>query len=378
MILLTGAGLMINSFARLLRVNPGFQPERLLTFDASLGGRAYMDNSKRFHLVQQLRERVQTQPAVNSAATVYGLPFGTMLNSLVAVNIDRDSPADAPEGARAGWRVISPNYFETIGASLLAGRTFSDKLDTAGTVPVTIINEAFQQKYFPNENPIGKRIKPITISSKWHEIVGVINDVKLTGLNAEPAPELYQPDSQQAPWMFSLVVRSTLPRRQIEKLVRTEAAALDKDLPLFNVRTMEQAISASVAPRRFTMLLIGLFAALALTLTAVGIYGVISYSVSQQTREIGIRIALGAPRWSVPNLFLREGLMLALVGAAIGLAGSLALTRLMAAQLFGVNATDPATFAAVSLLLIAVALFACLLPAQRATRIDPMEALRYE
>ena len=208
--------------------------------------------------------------------------------------------------------------------------------------------------------------------------MGVIKDVKLTGLDAPATPEVYQSDLQSGVWMFSLVVRSTLPLREIEKMVRAEAAALDKELPTFNVRTMEQAISTSVAPRRFIMMLIGLFAALALMLTAVGIYGVVSFSVSQQTREIGIRIALGAPRRTVLGHVLRQGTVVALVGIAIGLAGSFGLTRLIANQLFGVSATDPATFVIVATLLKLVTLTACYLPARRATKVDPMAALRHE
>jgi putative ABC transport system permease protein len=261
---------------------------------------------------------------------------------------------------------------------LLAGRAFSEKLDAEGTMPVTIINEAFQQKYFPNEDSVGMRIQPFTVSTNWHEIVGVVRDVKLTGLDVHAAPEIYQPDSQHAPWMFSLVVRSALPPRQIEKLVEAEVAALDKNLPFFNVGTMEQAISTSAAPQRFVMMLTGLFAALALTLTAVGIYGVVSYSVSQRTQEFGIRVALGASRWSVLGIVLRQGMAPALVGVGIGLAASFALSELIASQLFEVSPTDPATLVAICLLLMLVILMACYVPARLATRVDPMAALRCE
>jgi putative ABC transport system permease protein len=206
----------------------------------------------------------------------------------------------------------------------------------------------------------------------------MIKDVKLTSLDGPATPEIYQSDSQNGEWMFSLVVRSSLPTRDIEKMVQAEAAAVTKDLPAFNVRTMEQAISTSVAPRRFTMMLISLFAALAVTLTAVGIYGVVSYSVSQQTREIGIRMALGASHRAVLGLMLRQGMGVGFLGIVIGLAGGLAFTRLIAAQLFGVSATDPVTFVIVATLLILVTLLACYLPARRATKVDPMEALRYE
>ncbi len=378
MMLLAGAGLMINSFVRFSRINPGFEPEQLVTFDFSLSGGAYAEDSQRISLVRQLRDRVQAKPGIGSVATVYGLPFGTMLNAVVGAIIDGRPESESRARARAALRVVSSDYFRTMGVPLLAGRAFSDELDTLNSPPALIINETLARKYFPGEDPVGRRIQLFTLSSNWHEIVGVIKDVKLTGLDAPATPEVYQSDLQSGVWMFSLVVRSTLPLREIEKMVRAEAAALDKELPTFNVRTMEQAISTSVAPRRFIMMLIGLFAALALMLTAVGIYGVVSFSVSQQTREIGIRIALGAPRRTVLGHVLRQGTVVALVGIAIGLAGSFGLTRLIANQLFGVSATDPTTFVIVATLLMLVTLTACYLPARRATKVDPMAALRHE
>ena len=378
MMLLAGAGLMINSFVRFSRIHPGFEPEQLVTFDFSLSGGAYAEDSQRISLVRQLRDRVQAKPGIGSVATVHGLPFGTMLNAAVGAIIDGRPESESRARARAALRVVSSDYFRTMGVPLLAGRAFSDELDTLNSPPALIINETFARKYFPGEDPVGRRIQLFTLSSNWHEIVGVIKDVKLTGLDAPATPEVYQSDLQSGVWMFSLVVRSTLPLREIEKRVRAEAAALDKELPTFNVRTMEQAISTSVAPRRFIMMLIGLFAALALMLTAVGIYGVVSFSVSQQTREIGIRIALGAPRRTVLGHVLRQGTVVALVGIAIGLAGSFGLTRLIANQLFGLSATDPTTFVIVATLLMLVTLTACYLPARRATKVDPMAALRHE
>ncbi len=378
MMLLAGAGLMLNSFARLTRIDPGFAPEQLVSFDFSMAGRAYEEDSKRIRLVRQLQERVQAQPGVTAAATVYGLPFGTMLNAVVGATIAGSSDSDPERKVRAAWRVVSPSYFQTLRIPLLAGRTFSEKLDRLDSTPVVIINEAFARKYLPGEDPVGRRIQIFTLGTNWHEIAGLIRDVKLTGLDAPATPELYQSDTQSGVWMFSLVVRSSAPLRQLEKIVRAEAAAVDNDLPLFNARTMEQAIGLSVAPRRFVLLLLGFFAAVALTLTAVGIYGVVSYSVLDQTRAIGIRMALGASRRSVLGLTLRQGLTVALWGIAIGLAGSFALTRFLAAQLFGVSAADPATFIIMTMLLVLVTLTACYLPARRATKIDPMEALRYE
>jgi putative ABC transport system permease protein len=378
MVLLAGAGLMITSFARLTRVNPGFEPARLISFDASPPESAYSEEGKRMRLVKLVRARVAALPGVQSAAIVYGLPFGIMLNAMCGAAIEGKLSSDSPEKGSVAWRVVSSDYFQTMRVPVMAGRAFSDRLDTPGSSPVVIIIEAFAKKYYRDQNPIGRRIQVFTISTNWNEIVGIVKDVKLTGLDKATGPEIYQPDTQQAPWMFSLVVRSALPLREVEKMVRAEAAGIDKDLPLFNVRTMDDAINASVSPHRLAMILVGLFAALALVLTAVGLYGVVSYSVGQQTREIGIRIALGASRRSVLALVLQQGLVLAILGVAVGMASGLALTRLIAAQLFGVSPTDPIIFGAVATFLMLVLLSACYLPARRATKVDPMVSLRYE
>ena len=378
MVLLSGAGLLIHSFGRLMRVNPGFAPEQLISLDFSMAGRAYDEDSRRIGLVRQLRERVQSKPGIASVATVYGLPFGTMLNAVVGTTIAPQAAGESPTGARAAWRVVSPSYFKTMGIPLLAGREFSEDLDVPSSQRVAIINHAFAQKFFPSASPIGRKIQLFTLSTNWHEIVGEIQDVKLTGLEGAATPEIYQSDTQNGEWMFSLVVRSSLTRREIEKTVRVEAAALDKELPPFNVRTMEQAIGTAVAPRRFTMLLIGLFAGLAVMLAAVGIYGVVAYSVGERTREIGIRIALGATRCEVLGLIFRQGAGLAFFGILIGLVGSFGLKKFMSSQLFGITATDPATFLAVGMLLVLVVAGACYVPARRAAKVDPMTALRYE
>jgi putative ABC transport system permease protein len=377
-ILLVGAVLLLSSFARLIRVNPGFEPARLISFDVSPPDNPYADDAKRLRLVKQLRTQVGALPGVDSAAIVYGLPFGTMLNATCGARVEGwpDSQPH-PKGAIA-WRVVSPGYFGMMRVPVLAGRSFSEDLDRSDSPPVSIINEAFARKYFRNQNPVGRRIQIFTVSTNWTQVVAVVKDQKLTGLDAPAVPEIYQPDSQQAPWMFSLVVRSSFPLSQISKMVQDQAAQIDKDLPLFNARTMDQSISSSVSPHRLTMLLTGIFAALALTLTAVGIYGVVSYSVGQRTREIGIRIALGASSGSVLALVLRQGFWLAILGIAIGLVTGLALTRLIANQLFGVSPADPPTFGFVSIFVMLVMLAASYLPARRATKVDPMVSLRYE
>jgi putative ABC transport system permease protein len=329
-------------------------------------------------LHREILDRIRSQPGVESSATIYGLPFGTMLNATCGVALDNPSTSDNQQAkVHCAWRVVSPGYFETLRVPILAGRSFSEKLDSATSLPVAIINESFARKHFPGQNPLGRTIQIFPFETNWHKtIVGVIHDVKLSGLDAPVVPEIYQPTSQQAPWMFSLVVRSSLPPPHIENLVRSQVGAVDKDLVPFNIRTMESAIRSSVGGPRFTTTLIGLFAALALALTVVGIYGVISYSVSRRTREIGIRLALGATRGSVIQLVLRRGLILTLLGAGLGLCGSFALTRLIASQLFEVSPHDPMTFATVVILLMLVALSACYLPSRRAARVEPMTALR--
>jgi predicted permease len=377
MILLAVAGLLINSFVRLTHVRPGFEPERLMLFNAALPSPRYNGDSKRMNLMARIRDQLQVQPGVKSVCTAFGLPFGTMLNSLIGVTVE-GRPATEGERLPASSRLVSPGYFETMQLPLLLGRTFSEKLDTVNSRPVAIINEAFFRNNFAGENPLGKRIRLYPISTNWHEIVGVVKNVKLTALDRPAQAEVYEPDSQSAPWRFTIALCCSLPPAQVEKMVRREVAAIDKDLPLFNVRTMDQAIATSVASRRFVMLLVGLFAALALMLTAVGIHGVLSYTVSQQTREIGIRMALGASRRLVLKEMLRQGMIGALLGAGIGLIGSLLLARLIASQLFGITATDPLTFAVVIVLLLLVAVIAAYLPARRATKVDPIVTLRAE
>ena len=378
MVLLVGAALLINSFARLIRINPGFEPARLISFDVSPPESAYAEDAKRLRLVKQLRTQVGALPGVDSAAIVYGLPFGTMLNATCGVHVEGWPDAQPPPKGAIAWRVVSPGYFDAMTVPVLAGRSFSEELDRPDSVPIAIVNETFARKFFRNQNPVGQRIQVFTVNTNWSQVVGVVKDLKLTGLDAPTVPEVYQPDSQQAPWMFSLVVRSSLPLPQIMRMVQAQAAQIDKDLPLFNARTMDQSISSSVSPHRLTMFLLGIFAALALILTAVGIYGVVSYSVAQRTREIGIRIALGAPRNSVLLMTLRKGLVLGAVGIGIGFLVALGLTRLIAAQLFGVSPTDPLTYCAVAVVLLLITLFACWLPARRAAGLDPLAALRCE
>ena len=384
LMLLAGAGLMVNSFARLARVDPGFAPGRLIAFDVALSDTRYAELSTRVAAAGALRARLREIPGVVSVATACGLPFGTMLN--IGTRVSGESRAAAVPGEQfigVGWRLVSPEYFRTMNISLRSGRAFTEQ-DTTRSAPVAIINETLGRKLYPAEDPVGKRINVhssttnLALSTNWCEIVGVIRDVKLTGLDAPVQPEVYRPDLQDCFWMLSVVLNTTLPPASVARLAQAKALAVDREMPIYNLRTMDRAITDSIAARRFTMSLIGIFAALALSLTVIGIYGVISYSVGQRTQEIGIRMALGAPRRAVLALVLREGMGFVGVGLVAGLAGSLALSRVIASQLFGITATDPLTLAGVVALLAGAAFLACLLPARRAAQIDRLVALRNE
>ncbi|HSO74239.1 MAG TPA: FtsX-like permease family protein, partial [Blastocatellia bacterium] len=277
-------------------------------------------------------------------------------------------------------RTIGLDYFKTLGIPLINGRDFTER-DDQNAPAVIIVNEAFARKFFPGEDPIGKHIKPGISAgdedSPMREIVGVFGNVKHMSLSAETDPEAYEPHAQLT-FDMAVLVRTESDPLTIVSAVQREIKAMDKDLPAYNIRTMDQFLAASVAHPRFNTLLLTLFAGMALLLTAVGLYGVMSYSVNQRTHEIGIRMALGADRSDVLKLVVGQGMTLTAIGVGVGLTGAFFLTRVLESFLFGVSSTDPATFAAIALLLVAVALVACFVPARRATRVDPMVALRYE
>jgi putative ABC transport system permease protein len=379
LILLVGAGLLIRSFYRLTQVNPGFEPAQVLTADIALPFARYDTNEKRVAFYQQLVPRLEALPGVQSAGVVSDLPLSGM-------NADRSFTHDgiAPERMRrsppsADYRHCSPNYFRAIRIPLVRGRYFTEQ-DALGTQRVAIINETLARRIWPNEDAVGKRITFFAPQGleDWRVIVGVVGDVRHHGLSSETKPEIYVPQYQTPVATMTMVLRTTGDPQTVIAALREAVRSLDQDQPLFNIRSLEQLRSGSVASQRFSMLLLGLFAAVALLLAALGIYGVISYAVTQRTREIGVRIALGAQVKDVLKLVVKQGMTLALIGVLIGLGGALALTQLMKTLLFGVSATDPLTFAVVAMLLIAVALLAALVPARRATKVDPMVALRYE
>jgi putative ABC transport system permease protein len=343
----------------------------------SLAGSQHSTSTKRLVFFDELLGRVESLPGVQSASAINHLPLGGDTWGIGFAIEGRPLP---PPGERPGavYRIVRPHYFQTMGATLLEGRDFTER-DNESAPGVVIINETFARRHWPNEDPIGKRIRIAIDESGPREIVGVVKDVKQRDWTAEPQPEMYLPHFQAAtPRYLTLVVRADSNPLKLAAAVEGEVWAIDKNLPVSEVRSMEEVIAASIAQQRFNVLLLGIFASVALILAAVGIYGVMSYSVTQRTQEIGIRMALGAQTSDVLKMVVGQVMKLVAVGVGAGLIGAFLLTRLLSSLLYKVSATDPATFAVIALVLMSVALLACYLPARRATKVDPMVALRYE
>jgi predicted permease len=377
MVLLVGAALLGSSFARILRVAPGFNSSNLLTMEIFLSPVMYPERDPKVAvLLQQMLERIRTVPGVQSAGLVNSLPItGGPSTEFLIEGRPAPNPGDEPS---ADVRVTDPSYFGVMGIPLLAGRTFSNQ-DTAVSLRVLLINETMARSYWPGESPLGKRIT----MEGWGpplkgEIVGVVGDVKTDGLDAVVKPMIYWPYTQFGLVFNSIVVRTSGDPLKFIPAMKTQIWSVDKNQPISQIATMDQILSDSLARRRLSMALLGIFAVVALLLAAVGVYGVLSYSVSQRSREIGIRLALGAPAPLVLRLILQQGAKVALTGIALGLMAALALTRLMAGLPFGVSPTDPTAFASVAILLTVVAFVACYIPARRAMRVDPIIALRHE
>ena len=382
LVLLIGAGLLVKSFWRLMQVDPGFNPQNLLAMQISVN--AGTDEGPRVaNFLDQLQQRIRQLPGVQSVAVSNGLPFESANNP--AFVIEGQAPPEPGKEPNGILYIVGTDYLETLQITLLRGRAFAAH-DTPGTPPVALIDEVFARQYFPNEDPLGKRLRQ-SGSTESREIVGIVRHVEHTNLEGQSASrgEVYTSFNQipveRLPRFVrrvNLLVRTTVDPLTLTQPVRGQIAALDKDQAVFNVRTMEQALSRSVAARRFSMILLSVFAALALILAAVGIYGVISYSVAQRTREVGIRMALGAQTTDVLKLVVRDGLKLVVIGVVVGLVGAFMLSRLLTTLLFGVTPTDAVTYATVALGLIGVALAACYIPARRAAKVDPLVALRFE
>src|SRR5215212_2703386 len=376
LLLLIGAGLMIRTFISYLRVNPGFRTDNLLTMKLALPSAKYPEPRQQAAFYQQVIGRVRALPGVQGVGAVSDLPLAE--GGFFAFIIEGRPSASAQDDPSAVWRAINPDYFRTMGMRLRRGREFTEH-DQPGAVEVVVINETMAASFWPGEDPIGKRIQIYDQQPMpWREIVGVVNDTKQFGLDALTKPEIYVPFTQRPRAAMTLIAHTAAGPEQLADAMRAAVQAVDPEQPVYRVSTMEQFFSAEVAAPRVTMFLMGTLAVAALILAAVGIYGVTAYAVTQQTHEIGIRTALGATPRDVLRLVVAQGMTLTLIGVVIGLAGAFALTRLMTSLLFGVSATDPATFTVIALLLTGVALFACYIPARRATKVDPLAALRYE
>jgi len=393
-VLLVGGGLMLKSFVQLLRVNPGFQPHHVLRLDFALPETKYREPQQLLAFYNELIVRLQALPGVESVGATTNTPLGPAESWSGFAIEGRPAP---PQGnhQQAAVRTVSDDYFRTMQIPLRKGRFFNssdarvalplirwfeqqplpEHFDDPQAAPAIIINETMARLYWPNEDPVGRRMR--IIFSPWLTIVGVVGDVHHTGLNTPPNPEMYLSQLQEPQSSMAVLARTTGDPLQLAAAAREQLRAMDKDQPV-TVTTMDQLYANSLAGQRFNTLLLGIFAAVALLLAMIGVFGVINYSVTQRTHELGIRIALGAQRRDVFKLVVGQGLLLALVGVGVGAAGAVAVTRLITGLLYGVSPTDGPTLVVVSLLVTAVAFLACYLPARRATRVDPLIALRYE
>lgn len=378
LVLLIGAGLMIKSLAHLLKVDPGFKPDRTLTMNIALLGSKYPNVNQQIALFEDVTNRVEALPGVESAGLISSAPLSGGVYA-GGFSIEGREPASANEDLSADRRMISPEYFKALGIPIINGRHFTDR-DNQASTGVAIVSDTWARQFVPKDDPIGKRIKLGGRDSTrpWLSIVGIAGDVRDTALESEARPCVYVPYPQFPALSMSLIARTSVDSKALIPAIRDEVWAVDRDQPVTDIKTMDQYVSDSVSPRRANALLLGIFAALALVLAAVGMYGVMSYGVTQRVHEIGIRMALGAQKSDVIELIVGNGMTLVLAGVMIGLAGALALSRVLSSLLYGVSATDPMTFAGVSLVLIAVALLASYIPARRAAKVDPMIALRCE
>ena len=377
-LLAVSAGLLLRSFARVAAVDPGVRVANILTMNLSVSGVKYDTPVKRAHFYQDLVDRVQTLPGVRSAGAVLFLPLRVSLLSfrigVSGFQIEGRPPFPPGQEPTADYRLATPGYFNTMGIALKQGRMF-DQHDDLDAKRVAVVNEALVRRHFPRENPLARRI---TVGGQASEIVGVVADAKLYGLDAPIEPAIYVPHLQHPSDSMGLAIRTDGDPAAMASAVRQEIRKLDAEQPISNVRTMEQVLSDSLMLRRVSMLMLTIFAGLALTLATVGIYGLTAYSVSRRTHEIGLRVALGANQSQILRLVVARGLATSLIGASIGLAAAFELTRALSGMLYGVTATDPLVFAAVPLLLVAVSGVASYVPARKATLIDPLTALRYE
>ena len=379
LILSVGAGLLIRSMAALTSVNPGFAPTQFVTFQLKLPERRYDTPQKITAMYDALRARLEADPAIQSVGSSTSLPpdQNSMTDNFVAEGQQIRPNQSAPV---APLVFVDENYFTTLGVPLVAGRFF-DERDLPGGPPVVIVNETLARRYFPGGNAVGRRLKEGGAerpNNPWMEIVGVVGDVKYSGLNAPPEPAFYLPDRQQPLIRRFVIVRTAADPRSALNSIRAAVSALDRDVPVARLYTIDQLMNESVAAPRFRTTLVTVFAILGVVLAAIGIYGVMAYTVSERARELGVRLALGATTHDLMRMVLAEALAIAAAGVVLGVAGAVATTRLMAALLFGVRPTDPATLVSIAGILMAIALAGSYVPARRATRVDPMATLRSE
>ncbi|HXW84948.1 MAG TPA: FtsX-like permease family protein, partial [Candidatus Binataceae bacterium] len=378
LILLIGTGLMLRAFWNLESIHPGYRPEGLLTMRVVLPTAIYSKQENIDHFWRDVQARVAAVPGVESSSAMNGLPPERPID---ANDTQMENFVPVPNGPGNNidyWQIVGDRYFETMGIRLIEGRFFDDRDGVSGT-PSVIINQTMARLYYGNQSPIGRRVRP-AFQDPWRIIVGVVEDVKNAGLDKPSGTELYLPYAQQgnAGQRIYLVVRSSKDVESLIPAVRQAVREVDAALPVSQIRTMDDVIANARSRPRFLTTLLSLFAITALVLAAVGLYGVIAYSVARRTTEFGIRAAMGAQTSDVLGLVLREGMRLAFAGVLLGAAGALALTRLIRGLLYGVSAFDPLTFLAMAMILTAVTAIACVIPARRATKVDPLVALRYE
>jgi putative ABC transport system permease protein len=375
LLLLVSAGLLIRSFDKLLHVNVGFQPEQLLSLEYRLPRNKYGKSEAQWNFHRQVAEEIQQIPGVSSVSMVRGLPFSGNGGTAPIILPDRELPPQGSE-PEVMFNTVMPNYFETMGIPLIKGRTFNNE-DRADAPVVLMINQTMAERFWPGQDPLGKQIKLVEDGSTG-TVIGVVGDAKHYWIEEQQRPQLYGAYSQNPGYFATVVIRTKVDPMSLSEQVRQAIWKVDPDQPMWKIRTVEFLVNRSVADRKFLIALMGIFAVLALVLTMIGLYGVISYLVNQRTQEIGIRMALGAQINQILRMILKQGLMLVFLGVGVGLVASWLLTRLMTRLLYQISATDPVTFGGIAVLLIGVALIACYLPARRATKVDPMVALRYE
>jgi putative ABC transport system permease protein len=377
LVLIIGAGLLIKSFLHIMATDPGYDPDRVVAIDLPLSTTKYSTPEQQSALFEEVVRRARQLPGVESAAVTTLLPLGEQ-DIVYRFNIVGQPPPRAGQAPSARYQVIGPGYFEAMKMSLRKGRSLSEQ-DTPSAMQVVVVNEAMVRKYFPNEDPIGKQLDWGEKELAPRQIVGVVGDVRQMGLDQEIVPIVYVSHLQHPHLRMNLVARAESANlSDIIPVLRGAIREIDKNQLIWRTRTLNELLDSSIAARRFNMILLGVFASIAVLLAGIGVFGVMSYTVTQQTHDIGLRMALGAGKRDVLRLVITQGMGLVGAGLALGLAGAFAVTRALSSLIYGVSATDPTVFAVVAVFLALIALVACYLPARRAMNIDPMKALRYE